>query len=104
VTATFLIPRPRATFATERREQVIAVGIGSTGNGRVLLARWHAQVSADLFTGASLNLDFHSVPYFGEHPLVESLGPDVPLHFTAFHPDYKMLNLPRTPASRGSRR
>ena len=37
-----------------------------------LLARWHAQVSADLFTGASLNLDFHSVPYFGEHPLVES--------------------------------
>jgi len=37
-----------------------------------LLARWHAQVSADLFTGVSLNLDFHSVPYFGEHPLVES--------------------------------
>ena len=25
------------------------------------------------------------------------LGPDVPLHFTAFHPDYKMLDLPRTP-------
>jgi pyruvate formate lyase activating enzyme len=22
------------------------------------------------------------------------LGPDVPLHFTAFHPDYKMLDLP----------
>ncbi len=27
------------------------------------------------------------------------LGPDVPLHFTAFHPDYKMLDLPCTPAS-----
>jgi pyruvate formate lyase activating enzyme len=27
------------------------------------------------------------------------LGPDVPLHFTAFHPDYKMTDLPRTPAS-----
>ncbi|BBC02974.1 AmmeMemoRadiSam system radical SAM enzyme [Bradyrhizobium elkanii USDA 61] len=26
------------------------------------------------------------------------LGPDVPLHLTAFHPDYKMLELPRTPA------
>jgi pyruvate formate lyase activating enzyme len=26
------------------------------------------------------------------------LGPDVPLHFTAFHPDYKMLDLPPTPA------
>ncbi len=25
------------------------------------------------------------------------LGPDVPLHFTAFHPDYKLLNLPPTP-------
>jgi pyruvate formate lyase activating enzyme len=25
------------------------------------------------------------------------LGPDVPLHFTAFHPDFKMLDTPRTP-------
>src|SRR5271155_1019980 len=37
-----------------------------------LLALWHAQVAGDVFTGGSLNLDFHSVPYFGEHPLVES--------------------------------
>lgn len=27
----------------------------------------------------------------------EHLGPEVPLHFTAFHPDYKMLDLPPTP-------
>ena len=27
------------------------------------------------------------------------LGADVPLHFTAFHPDWKMDDLPRTPAS-----
>jgi pyruvate formate lyase activating enzyme len=26
------------------------------------------------------------------------MGPDVPLHFTAFHPDYKMLDRPRTPS------
>ena len=26
------------------------------------------------------------------------LGPDVPVHFTAFHPDYKMLDRPPTPA------
>jgi pyruvate formate lyase activating enzyme len=26
-----------------------------------------------------------------------ALGPDVPLHFTAFHPDYKMRDRPRTP-------
>jgi len=25
------------------------------------------------------------------------LGPDVPLHFTAFHPDYKMMDTPHTP-------
>jgi pyruvate formate lyase activating enzyme len=29
----------------------------------------------------------------------KNMGPDVPLHFTAFHPDYKMLDRPRTPAS-----
>jgi pyruvate formate lyase activating enzyme len=27
---------------------------------------------------------------------VENLGRDVPLHFTAFHPDFKLLNLPPT--------
>jgi pyruvate formate lyase activating enzyme len=30
--------------------------------------------------------------------VVEHLGPDVPMHFTAFHPDYKMLDVPATPA------
>ena len=29
--------------------------------------------------------------------IVENLGPDVPLHFTRFHPAYKIRNLPRTP-------
>ncbi len=29
--------------------------------------------------------------------VVEQLGPDVPLHFTAFHPDYRMLDVPPTP-------
>jgi pyruvate formate lyase activating enzyme len=27
----------------------------------------------------------------------DHMGPDVPLHFTAFHPAYKMLEVPRTP-------
>jgi len=31
--------------------------------------------------------------------VVEHLGPDVPLHFTAFHPDWKMLDHPPTPPS-----
>ncbi|TFZ05454.1 AmmeMemoRadiSam system radical SAM enzyme [Ramlibacter henchirensis] len=29
--------------------------------------------------------------------VASELGPDVPLHFTAFHPDYKMLDRPATP-------
>lgn len=29
--------------------------------------------------------------------VMEHLGPDVPLHFTAFHPDWKMLDTPPTP-------
>ncbi|UCG51621.1 MAG: AmmeMemoRadiSam system radical SAM enzyme [Candidatus Latescibacterota bacterium] len=31
--------------------------------------------------------------------IFENLGPDVPVHFSAFHPDWKMLNRPPTPAS-----
>ena len=29
--------------------------------------------------------------------IAETLGPEVPLHFTAFHPDYKMRDVPPTP-------
>ncbi len=31
--------------------------------------------------------------------VVDHLGVDVPIHFTAFHPDWKMIDKPRTPAS-----
>jgi len=30
--------------------------------------------------------------------VMDSLGPDVPLHFSGFHPDFKMLDRPPTPA------
>lgn len=33
----------------------------------------------------------------------DALGPDVPVHFTAFHPDYKMMDHPPTPSSTLSR-
>lgn len=37
-----------------------------------ILAVWHGLVSGtELFPGESFNLDFHSVPYYGEHPNVE---------------------------------
>jgi pyruvate formate lyase activating enzyme len=31
--------------------------------------------------------------------IIGEIGPDVPIHFTRFHPDYKLLNLPPTPVS-----
>ena len=37
-----------------------------------VLSSWHAQVAGEpIFPGESFNLDFHSAPYYGEHPLVE---------------------------------
>ena len=35
--------------------------------------------------------------------VVERLGPDVPMHFTAFHPDFKMRDVPPTPPATLSR-
>jgi pyruvate formate lyase activating enzyme len=31
--------------------------------------------------------------------VMEKLGPDVPMHFTAFHPDWKLRDVPSTPSS-----
>jgi pyruvate formate lyase activating enzyme len=31
--------------------------------------------------------------------VIQHLGPDVPMHFTRFHPTYRVTNLPRTPVS-----
>ena len=31
--------------------------------------------------------------------IAKELGPDVPLHFSAFHPDYKMMDVPATPSA-----
>jgi hypothetical protein len=37
-----------------------------------LIAGWHEHVAGDsLFSSESFNLDFHSVPYYGEHPVIE---------------------------------
>ena len=31
--------------------------------------------------------------------VADEVGPDIPIHFTRFHPDYRLLNLPPTPVS-----
>jgi transposase len=58
---------PKKSFLSEYSSRITPQKVSH------LLAGWHAQLAGqNLFTGQSLNLDFHSVPYFGEHPLVES--------------------------------
>jgi transposase len=58
---------PKKSFLSEYSSRITPQKVSH------LLAGWHAQLTGqNLFSGQSLNLDFHSVPYFGEHPLVES--------------------------------
>jgi transposase len=58
---------PKKSFLSEYSSRITPQKVSR------LLALWHAQLTGEkLFVGQSLNLDFHSVPYFGEHPIVES--------------------------------
>src|SRR5437016_8457471 len=58
---------PKKSFLSEYSSRITPQKVSR------LLGLWHDQVTGEaLVTGESLNLDFHSVPYFGEHPLVES--------------------------------
>jgi transposase len=58
---------PKKSFLSEYSSRITPQKVAR------LLGLWHDQVTGEaLLTGESLNLDFHSVPYFGEHPLVQS--------------------------------
>jgi hypothetical protein len=58
---------PKKSFLSEYSSRITPQKVSR------LLALWHAQLTGEsLFAGQSLNLDFHSVPYFGEHPIVQS--------------------------------
>lgn len=58
---------PKKSFLSEYASRITPQKVAD------LLAGWHAQPTREtLFAGHSLNLDFHSVPYFGEPPLVEA--------------------------------
>jgi hypothetical protein len=57
---------PKKSYLCEYSSRVEHAGTTS------LLAAWHRAVgNQQLFPGDSFNLDFHSVPYFGEDPQVE---------------------------------
>ena len=58
---------PKRSFLAEYSSQITPQKVAR------LLGLWHEQLTGEaLIAGRSLNLDFHSVPYFGEHPVVES--------------------------------
>jgi hypothetical protein len=58
---------PKKSFLSEYSSRITPQKVSS------LLGAWHDELAGDkIFPGQSFNLDFHSVPYFGEHPLVQS--------------------------------
>ena len=58
---------PKRSFLAEYSSQITPPKVSR------LLGFWHERLTGEaLVAGKSLNLDFHSVPYFGEHPVVES--------------------------------
>ena len=57
---------PKKSFLSEYSSRISHAKITK------LLAAWHDQVNpVGLFDGGSFNLDFHSVPFYGEDPVVE---------------------------------
>jgi len=58
---------PKKSFLSEYSSRITPQKVSK------LLGAWHAQLGGEsILPGQSFNLDFHSVPYFGEHPLVQS--------------------------------
>jgi hypothetical protein len=58
---------PKKSFLSEYSSRITPQKVSR------LLDLWHGQLTGEtLVKGESLNLDFHSVPYFGEHPQVQS--------------------------------
>ncbi|MBI3023722.1 MAG: AmmeMemoRadiSam system radical SAM enzyme [Thaumarchaeota archaeon] len=108
-------------YATEEAVRVMkgyvdAVVVDYKGSGEELFQRRQTTtVSAEPIKQSLLELKrqgIHTeltdlvIPQVGENLdeakklckwLYDNLGPDTPIQFTRFHPDYKLLNLPETP-------
>jgi len=58
---------PKKSFLSEYSSRITPEKVA------ILLGTWHHQIAGGkLLPGQSFNLHFHSVPYFGAHPVVES--------------------------------
>ena len=112
VTAGYICPEPRAAFF----EAMDAVNVDLKGFTEDFYQRFtlsHLQPVLDTLRWIHqesvvwLELTNLIIPEANDDPshvrqmcewVCENLGADVPLHFTAFHPDYRMLDTPRTPS------
>ena len=78
--------------------------------GRVTLTHLQPVLDALTWLRQETNVWFEItnllIPSLNDHPdelrrlsdwIIRNLGPETPLHFNAFHPDYKLLDQPRTP-------
>jgi hypothetical protein len=58
---------PKRSFLSEYSSRITPQKVSQ------VLAGWHGELAGEtILNGQSINLDFHSVPYFGEHPVVDS--------------------------------
>ena len=113
VTAGYVCPEPRAEFY--RHIDAVNVDLkGFTERFYHELASGHLQPVLDTLvylkreTGVWLEITTLLIPGANESDaeleamtqwVVAELGPDVPMHFTAFHPDWKLRDRPRTPTA-----
>jgi pyruvate formate lyase activating enzyme len=111
VTAGYVMPEPRREFyAWMDAANVDLKGFSEDFYHR--LTGGHLEPVLDTLrylrheTGVWLELTTLLIPGHNDSPeeiramcewVVKELGADVPMHFTAFHPDYRMMEIPATP-------
>jgi len=113
VTAGYMCARPRAEFFRHiDAANVDLKGFTSDFYRRICLAALDPVLETLLYlrhqTGVWLELTTLLIPGLNDSDaeidamtrwVAGQLGPDVPVHFTAFHPDFKMRDRPPTPAA-----
>jgi pyruvate formate lyase activating enzyme len=111
VTAGYVMPEPRAEFYRHMDAANIDLK-GFTEGFYHQLAAGHLEPVLDTLryvvheTDCWVELTTLLIPGWNDSEaeiqemtgwVVENLGPDVPMHFTAFHPDWKLRDVPATP-------
>lgn len=111
VTAGYISPEPRAEFFRQMDAANVDLKGFTEGFYRDLCSASLADVLDTLVyirheTDCWLEITNLIIPGQNDDPgelaamsrwIVENLGPDVPVHFSAFHPDWKMMDIPATP-------